>query len=88
MARHLNSSEASFSSWIFVLYSALPGHQVPGCLSRVRPIKRVSKEVLGLNYRKLVRCEASLASMLIFFYEIVGANRNVWECRLDYFLIS
>lgn len=68
MTRHLNSPEVSFSNWAFVFYSALPGHQVPGHLSRVRPVKRVSKKVLGHNYRKLMGCEASLASMIVFFY--------------------
>lgn len=85
MARHLNSSEVSFSSWIFVFYSALLGHQVPGHLSRVRPIKRVAKKVLGLNYGKLVGFKASLASMLIFLYAIVEANRNVWTVGLIIF---
>lgn len=68
MARHLNSSEVSFSNWIFLFYFALPGHQVPGHLSTVRALKRVSKKVLGLNYRKLVGCKASLATMIIFLY--------------------
>lgn len=85
MTRHLNSSEVSCSNWIFVFYSALPGHQVPGHLSRVRPIKRVSKKVLGLNDRKLVVCEISLASMVIFLYEVVEANRNVWNVGLIIF---
>lgn len=85
MAWHLNSSELSFSGWVFVFILLYPGHQVPGHLNKVRPIKRVSKKVLGLSYRKLGGCKASLASMIIFLCEIIEANRDVWTVGLIIF---
>lgn len=77
MARYLNFFYVSFSYWIFILLSDLHSHQIPGYLSRVRPVKKVSKNVLGLHYRKLVECKACLATMFVFLYEIVDTNRNV-----------
>lgn len=67
VARHLNSFQVSFSDWVFVFYCTLH-------LIKVMPI---SKNLLGLDYGKLVECKACLATMFVFLYEIVGANRKV-----------